>query len=87
MGGAYSYMLVNMGKRRISATIDPDILDRAVALTGETNVSSLLEEALRQLIDHRLEQRWLAGHDDSADRPTPTYDLAHSPWGDADAQG
>ena len=63
-----------MGKRRISAT-------------GETNVSSPLEKALRQLIGHRLERRWLAGHDASLDQPTPTYDLRHIPWEDADAQG
>ena len=50
-------------------------------------MSSPLEKALRQLIGHRLERRWLAGHDASLDQPTPTYDLRHIPWEDADAQG
>jgi hypothetical protein len=69
-----------MPKSKISATVSPDLLRRAQELTGNTNVSSLLDAALESLVQLELERQWLA-----AGPPEPveaTVDLSHIPWED-----
>lgn len=73
-----------MVKHKVSVTLSPERLRRAQAITGNGNVSDLLEEALSALIERELEQRWLAGHQsaaDDADLPGEvTPDLSDVPW-------
>lgn len=51
-----------MAKEKISATLDPERLKAARALTGATTLSGLLDEALAALIEREQERRWLAAH-------------------------
>ncbi|MDQ3732391.1 MAG: type II toxin-antitoxin system CcdA family antitoxin [Actinomycetota bacterium] len=73
-----------MAKHKVSVTLSPDRLQRAQAITGNENVSDLLEEALSALIERELEQRWLAGHEsaaDDGDLPGEVApDLSDIPW-------
>lgn len=73
-----------MTKRKISATVSPDILRRAREVTGNNNVSDLLERGLDALIERELERRWLDAHqaDESRDDlPADVpVDLAGTPW-------
>ncbi|GFG86490.1 type II toxin-antitoxin system CcdA family antitoxin [Mycolicibacter algericus] len=67
-------------KAKVSATLRPELLREAQAITGTSNVSQLLEDALGALIERELEKRWLdANHDD--DLPGEVrVDLSSVPW-------
>lgn len=67
-------------KTKISATLTPERLRQAQAVTGTSNVSQLLEEALGALIERELEKRWLeANRDDDLPGEVPV-DLSAVPW-------
>ncbi len=69
-----------MTKRKISASVDEDRLARAVELTGEDNVSAVIDTALGLLIERELERRWLEAHP-PADLPGEVVpDLSDLPW-------
>ena len=71
-----------MTKRKISATVTPEWLDEATALTGATSVSSVIDQALKALISAELERQWLAAHPD-VDLPGEVVpDLTTLPWED-----
>lgn len=67
-------------RTKVSATLTPERLREAQAITGTSNVSQLLDEALSALIERELEKRWLeANHDD--DLPGEVQvDLSSVPW-------
>lgn len=73
-----------MPKQKISVTVSPERLRRARAVTGDTNLSELLDNALDALIDRELERRWLEGHENEVlDRDLPDevpVDLGEVPW-------
>ena len=75
-----------MTKEKISATIDPDRLAAARALSPAGSVSGVLNEALLALIEREQERRWLDAHDaaDSVDDlpQDPRPDLTNLPWDD-----
>ena len=51
-----------MAKVKTSVTIAPELLERAKRLTGNDNVSELIDHGLSLLIDHELERQWTAGY-------------------------
>lgn len=69
-----------MAKRRISVTIEEARLAAAVELSGESNVSAVVDAALAVLVEREQERRWLAAHPPSEVTP----DLSDMPW-DGDA--
>lgn len=72
-----------MPKQKISATVDPERLAVALALTGDSTVSAVLDAALLALIDRERERAWLAAHDGDAPSDLPGEvepDLTHVPW-------
>lgn len=75
-----------MTKRKVSVTLSPERVDRARAVTGRTNLSELLDDALDALVDRELENRWLAGHQAGAERDDlpgeVAVDLTEVPWVD-----
>jgi len=67
-------------KTKVSATLTPERLQQAKAVTGTSNVSQLLEDALAALIERELERRWLeANRDDELPGDVPV-DLSSVPW-------
>lgn len=75
-----------MTKLKISATVDPGLLDAARRAVGTSRpVSEVLDLALDALVVRTLEERWLAAHGgDVDDLPGETpVDLSAVPW-DAD---
>ncbi len=67
-------------KTKVSATLTPERLRQAQAVTGTSNVSQLLEDALAALIERELEKRWLeANRDDELPGEVPV-DLRTVPW-------
>lgn len=67
-------------KTKVSATLTPERLRQAQAVTGTSNVSQLLEDALAALIERELERRWLeANRDDDLPGEVPV-DLSSVPW-------
>jgi hypothetical protein len=75
-----------VAKQKVSVTLSPERLRRATEVTGTTNLSELLDEALDALVERRLEQRWLVAHEPSAaDAGLPgevPVDLSGVPWDD-----
>lgn len=71
-----------MAKRKISATINPDTLAEAAELTGDDNVSAVLDRALKALIDLEQERRWLAAHPNDDLPGSVPPDLSELPWED-----
>ncbi|HUG87052.1 MAG TPA: type II toxin-antitoxin system CcdA family antitoxin [Euzebya sp.] len=73
-----------MVKKKISATVSPERIRRAQEITGNTNLSELLDEGLAALIERELERRWLAGyraHPPGKDLPPEVEpDLVAVPW-------
>lgn len=71
-------------KMKVSATLRPERLREAQAITGTSNVSQLLEDALSALIERELEKRWLDANRDgglSGDLPGEVpVDLSSVPW-------
>lgn len=71
-----------MAKAKVSATVTPELLEQAQELTGTTNVSQLLDDALRLLIERQLEERWLERFTDEDLPGEITVDWSHIPWED-----
>lgn len=71
-----------MAKSKISATVSPELLEQARDLTGTTNVSQLLDDALRALIERHLEERWLERFSDEDLPGEIPVDWSHIPWED-----
>ncbi len=73
-----------MAKQKVSVTLSPERLQRARTVTGNENLSELLDDALDALVERELERRWLERHDRApggADLPGDvTGDLAEVPW-------
>jgi hypothetical protein len=71
-----------MAKEKISATIDPERLAAAKRLTGKSNVSEVLDDALAVLIERELEREWLDAHPDDDLPGEVPVDLTDVPWDD-----
>jgi len=69
-----------MPKAKVSATVSSDRLARAREVTGTSNVSHLLDQALAALIERELEQRWLHAHPDEELLAEVVPDLSAVPW-------
>ena len=69
-----------MTKVKISATVQPERLAEARAVTGTTNLSQLLDDALAALITRELERRWLDAHPDDELPGEVPVDLSSVPW-------
>lgn len=69
-----------MTKQKISATVHKDRLARARAVTGKTNVSEILDDALSALVERELELRWLAAHPDEDLPGEVVPDLSDLAW-------
>lgn len=72
-------------KTKVSATVDHDRLAEAQKLTGSTNVSAVLDQALEAFIVAHLERSHAAGYDrvpqgdETIALPDPTV-WASLPW-------
>lgn len=71
-----------MGKRKISVTLSPERILLAQELTGNSNLSEVIDGGLEALIERELERRWLAGHRvNPGDLPGEiAVDLSDLPW-------
>lgn len=72
-----------MAKRKVSVTLTPERIVRAREVTGQVNLSELLDEALLALVDRELEMQWISSTDSSADTDLPgavPVDLSDVPW-------
>lgn len=65
---------------KISATVSPERLQEAKEVTGTSNVSQLLDQALAALIERELERRWLDAHPDEELPGEVEVDLTSVPW-------
>lgn len=72
-----------MTKAKISATLTPERLAQAREVTGTTNLSQLLDDALGALISQELERRWLDAHPDEDLPGEIEVDLSTVPWDEA----
>ena len=74
----------DMAKKKISATLSPERIRQAQEVTGNTNLSDLLEQGLAALVERELERRWFAGHEQQPpgeDLPADLEpDLDAVPW-------
>jgi post-segregation antitoxin (ccd killing protein) len=73
-------MNVMTARTKISATLTPERLRRAQEVTGTSNVSQLLDDALAALIERELEKRWLEAHPDEELPGEVEVDLTSAPW-------
>jgi hypothetical protein len=73
-------MLFVTARTKISATVSPGRLQEAKEVTGTTNVSRLLDDALAALIERELERRWLDAHPDDGLPGEVAVDLTSVPW-------
>jgi hypothetical protein len=73
-------MNVMTPRTKISATLTPARLREAQEVTGTSNVSQLLDDALAALIERELEKRWLAAHPDDDLPGEVEVDLTPVPW-------
>lgn len=71
-----------MTTTKISATVTPERLAEARAVTRTSNLSQLLDEALAALISRELERRWLEAHPDEELPGEVPVDLSSVPWED-----
>ena len=71
-----------MTKAKISATVDPARLAKAKRLTGKSNVSEVLDDALAVLVERELERAWLAAHPGAELPGEVPVDLSDVPWHD-----
>ncbi|MDN5861778.1 MAG: type II toxin-antitoxin system CcdA family antitoxin [Pseudonocardia sp.] len=73
-----------MAKQKVSVTLSPERIERARTVTGRSNLSELLDDALDAVVERELERQWLAVHDRSpagTDLPGEiVVDLADVPW-------
>jgi hypothetical protein len=67
-------------RTKISATLTPERLREAQEVTGTSNVSQLLDDALAALIERELEKRWLNAHPDDELPGEVEVDLTAVPW-------
>jgi hypothetical protein len=67
-------------RTKISATLTPERLREAQEVTGTSNVSQLLDEALAALIERELEKRWLEANPDDELPGEVEVDLTSVPW-------
>lgn len=67
-------------RTKVSATLRPERLREAQAITGTSNVSQLLDEALGALIERELEDRWLEANRDDELSGEVRVDLSSVPW-------
>jgi post-segregation antitoxin (ccd killing protein) len=67
-------------RTKISATLTPERLREAQEVTGTSNVSQLLDEALAALIERELEKRWLEANPDDKLPGEVEVDLTSVPW-------
>lgn len=67
-------------RTKVSATLTPERLREAQAITGTSNVSQLLDEALGALIERELEKRWLEANRDDGLPGAVRVDLSSVPW-------
>jgi post-segregation antitoxin (ccd killing protein) len=75
-----SRIIVMTARTKISATVTPERLREAQEVTGTSNVSQLLDQALAALIERELEKRWLeAGPGDELPGEVEV-DLTSVPW-------
>lgn len=65
---------------KISATVTPERLREAQEVTGTSNISRLLDEALGALIERELETRWLVANPDDGLPGAVEVDLTSVPW-------
>lgn len=73
----------HMAKRKISATVSPEGIRRAQEVTGNSNLSDLIEQGLEALVERELERRWLAGYQQQPPDDLPgevPVDLSAVPW-------
>jgi post-segregation antitoxin (ccd killing protein) len=76
--------MIGITKRKISVSVNDERLATAVELTGQSNVSAVLDAALAALIERERERRWLEAHP-PIDLPGQVIpDLSALPW-DSDA--
>jgi post-segregation antitoxin (ccd killing protein) len=73
-------MIVMTARIKVSATLTPERLKQAQEVTGMSNVSQLLDEALAALVERELERRWLDAHPDHELPGEVEVDLADVPW-------
>jgi hypothetical protein len=74
-----------MTKAKVSATVDPDRLERAKKLTGCKSTSEVLDRGLRALIEDELERAQADGYarvpqGDDAVREVDSKVWADLPW-------
>lgn len=69
-----------MTKAKISATLTPERLAQARSVTGTSNLSQLLDDALAALIEREFERRWLEAHPDDELPGQVEVDLSAVPW-------
>lgn len=67
-------------RTKVSATLTPERLKQAQEVTGMSNVSQLLDEALAALVERELERQWLDAHPDDELPGEVEVDLADVPW-------
>jgi post-segregation antitoxin (ccd killing protein) len=73
-------MIVMTARTKVSATLTPERLKQAQEVTGMSNVSQLLDEALAALVERELERQWLDAHPDDELPGEVEVDLADVPW-------
>lgn len=71
-----------MTKVKISATVTPERLADAREVTGTSNLSQLLDDALAALVSRERERRWLEAHPDDELPGAVPVDLSSVPWED-----
>lgn len=71
-----------MTRLKVSATVRPERLALAQEITGKTNVSELIDDALSALIEREQERRWLDAHPDRSLPVDVPVDLSDLPWDD-----
>lgn len=71
-----------MTKTKVSATLTPERLAKAREVTGISNLSEMLDQALEALIERKLEERWLEASDDTDLPGAVEVDLSSIPWDD-----
>jgi post-segregation antitoxin (ccd killing protein) len=73
-------IVVMTARTKISATLTPERLKEAQQVTGTSNISQLLDEALAALIERELEKRWLEAQPDDELPGEVEVDLTSAPW-------
>ena len=74
--------MIGVTKQKISGTLDPGRLKEAKRLTGQTNVSAVLNDALDALVERERERAWLAAHPDDDLPGEVPVELSSVPWDD-----